>query len=65
MKPLAVTGVSSVKDEYLPALSPDAEIMFYTRKFTKKAKGDLVGREVEEFTWSLRPERITSFNFAF
>lgn len=62
MKPEAVLGVSSVKDEYLPALSPDAEIMFYTRKFTKKAKGDLVGREVEEFTWSLRPDLNGTFD---
>ena len=59
---VAVDGVSSVNDDYLPALSPDGEIMFYTRKFMKKAKGDLVSRQVEEFTWSHRTNINTDFD---
>ena len=62
LKPSPVDGVNSEKNEYLPALSPDSEIMFYTRKFTKKAKGDIVGREVEEFTWSMRADMNATFD---
>jgi outer membrane protein OmpA-like peptidoglycan-associated protein/tetratricopeptide (TPR) repeat protein len=54
MDPRIVEGVSSSDDDYLPAVSPDGEIMFYTRKMQKKAKGDLYSRDVEEFTWSRR-----------
>lgn len=54
--PERVSGVSSNGDDYLPCLSPDGEIMFYTRKFSKQAKGDLVARTVEELTWSFRPD---------
>ncbi len=56
MAPRIVEGVSSSADDYLPAVSPDGEIMFYTRKMQKKAKGDLYSRDVEEFTWSRRPD---------
>ncbi|MGB0423524.1 MAG: OmpA family protein [Flavobacteriales bacterium] len=62
MNPQSVAGVSSDKDDYLPALSPDSEIMFYTRKYMRKAKGDLVGREVEEFTWSMRANLNETFD---
>lgn len=57
-----VNGVSSEKDEYLPAISPDGEIMFYTRKYMKKSKGDIVSRQVEEFTWSHRSDINASFD---
>ncbi len=60
--PSLVDGVSSEKDEYLPALSPDSEIMFYTRHYMKKAKGDYVAKAVEEFTWSLRDDLNASFD---
>lgn len=60
--PMLVDGVSSEKDEYLPALSPDNEIMFYTRHYMKKAKGDLVSKDVEEFTWSLRGDLNAAFD---
>ncbi|MFT4660139.1 MAG: outer membrane protein OmpA-like peptidoglycan-associated protein [Patiriisocius sp.] len=49
-----VLGVSSSVDEYLPTLSLDNELMFYTRKFEKKAKGDFVSKMVEEFSMSSR-----------
>ncbi|NNK80548.1 MAG: OmpA family protein [Flavobacteriales bacterium] len=52
--PAKVNGVSGAWDEYLPMLSPDNENLFFTRKYNKKAKGDLYGREVEEFTASSR-----------
>ena len=52
--PNKVEGVSSNADEYLPMLSPDNEYIYYTRKYQRKAKGDLYGKEVEEFTMSHR-----------
>jgi len=60
--PKIVSGVSSKGDEYLPTLSPDNELMFYTRKYEKKAKGDIVARWVEEFTMSNRIDINTAFD---
>lgn len=60
--PLIVKGVSSEWDEYLPMLSPDNLLMFFTRKLEKKSKGDLYGREVEEFTLSRRDKPRGEFN---
>lgn len=61
-KPIVVTGVSGQGDEYLPMLSPDNELMFYTRKYSKKAKGDIVARQVEEYTVSQRKDINTEFD---
>ncbi|MFM7105200.1 MAG: hypothetical protein ACKOW8_06730, partial [Flavobacteriales bacterium] len=52
--PKKVEGVSTGSDEFLPLISPDGEIMFYSRKGQRQAKGDLVPRTVEEFSWSKR-----------
>ncbi len=61
-KPRVVTGVSSSGDEYLPMISPDNELMFYTRKYSKKAKGDYVAKQVEEFTMSRRLDINSDFD---
>jgi outer membrane protein OmpA-like peptidoglycan-associated protein/tetratricopeptide (TPR) repeat protein len=61
-KPVKVSGVSSNDDDYLPIISPDGEIMFYTRAMQKQSKGDVAPRMVEEFTWSLRPDINASFD---
>ena len=47
--PVRIDGVSTIADEYLPMLSPDNELIFFTRKEKVKAKGDLYAREVENF----------------
>ncbi len=60
--PIKVSGVSSSSDDYLPLISPDGEIMFYTRKFEKLAKGDFAPKIVEEFTWSKRPDINSNFD---
>ncbi|MDZ4823536.1 MAG: OmpA family protein [Flavobacteriales bacterium] len=60
--PIKVAGVSSDVDDYLPCISPDGEVMFYTRKLLRKAKGDAIGREVEEMTWSKRPDMNQAFD---
>jgi outer membrane protein OmpA-like peptidoglycan-associated protein/tetratricopeptide (TPR) repeat protein len=63
--PIKVAGVSSKNDDYLPLISPDGEIMFFTRKFEKQAKGDFSVRLVEEFTWSRRADINTTFDEGF
>ena len=61
-KPLKVFGVSSGDDDYLPLISPDGEIMFFTRKKFKQAKGDYETKMVEEFTWCKRTDINQEFN---
>ena len=50
--PTLVENVSSNRDEYFPMVSPDNEIIFYTRRVDRTAKGDIVSSIREEFTWS-------------
>lgn len=47
--PIRLENVNSQGDEYLPMLSPDNTLLFFTRKEKIKAKGDLYAREVETF----------------
>ena len=44
-----VENVSTEADEYLPMLSPDNELLFFTRVRKVRDKGDIVARDVEEF----------------
>jgi outer membrane protein OmpA-like peptidoglycan-associated protein len=53
--PHVVGGVSSPVDEYLPMISPDNELIFYTRKVDKTRPGDIKKTIVEELTSSGRP----------
>ncbi len=57
-----VAGVSTPNDEYLPNLSPDNELIFFTRVRSVQAKGDFVTRKVEELTWSKRTDAKGSFD---
>jgi len=59
--PVKVNRISTLNDEYLPMLSPDNEIIFFTRKSMKKAKGDLFAIEIEELVLGQR----THFDSAF
>ena len=52
-EPKVVPNVSSRNDEYFPMISPDNEIMFYTRKDTLR-DGGMVNKVVENFTFSQR-----------
>lgn len=61
-RPEKVLGVSSSDDEYLPMISPDGEIMFYTRTVYKQAKGDYTSKKFEEFSWSKRPDINAQFD---
>jgi len=57
-----VENVSSGSDEYFPMISPDNELMFYTRKSDKRTLGDIKGSIVEEFTFSSR--KAIGFDFS-
>ncbi|MFP5470455.1 MAG: OmpA family protein [Bacteroidia bacterium] len=50
--PQMVYNVSTEKEEYLPMLSPDNELLFFTRRYERKNLGDLVTTIVEELTLS-------------
>ncbi|MBK7382760.1 MAG: OmpA family protein [Flavobacteriales bacterium] len=62
LNPTVVANVSTTADEYLPMLSPDNELMFFTRKRQEKAKGDLVSRDVEELMEARREGGTGPFN---
>jgi outer membrane protein OmpA-like peptidoglycan-associated protein/tetratricopeptide (TPR) repeat protein len=61
LAPTVLANVSTPADEYLPMFSPDNELLFFTRKQTIRAKGDIVGREVEELTEARRKNRQEPF----
>jgi outer membrane protein OmpA-like peptidoglycan-associated protein len=49
--PEPVEGVSTPDDEYLPLISPDGEMMFFTRRYLKNDINSIYGeRMIEEFT---------------
>lgn len=60
--PVVVPNVSSKFDEYFPMLSPDNELIFYTRKVDKTNKGDMMKNIIEEFTYSERPNYMGKFD---
>jgi outer membrane protein OmpA-like peptidoglycan-associated protein len=60
--PQIVRNVSSKNDEYFPMISPDNELIFYTRKQDKRTLGDIKGNVVEEFTFSIRKNAFEDFN---
>jgi outer membrane protein OmpA-like peptidoglycan-associated protein len=50
--PESVEGISTAADEYLPIISPDNEIAFFTRRFSKESRNNLTQQLTEEFTFS-------------
>ena len=54
--PEIVSSVSSEKDEYFPMLSPDNDLLFYTRKVDRTRLGDISQNIVEEFTVSSKSD---------
>lgn len=62
LDPVPVPNVSTPSDEYLPMLSPDNEMLFFTRKRQVKAKGDIMAREVEELMEARRRSITDEFN---
>ena len=58
--PLPLTSLDN--DEYLPAISPDGSILFFTRASKLKARGDVVTKRIEELVWSKRSDSNTPFD---
>jgi outer membrane protein OmpA-like peptidoglycan-associated protein/tetratricopeptide (TPR) repeat protein len=46
--PKSLANVNTAAEEYLPMLSPDNELLLFTRLSKVKGKGDIVSRDVEE-----------------
>lgn len=60
--PVLVKNVSTAsKDEYLPIISPDNELIFYTQEFEYKAKGDMMTQTIQEFCQASRPSASAPF----
>jgi outer membrane protein OmpA-like peptidoglycan-associated protein/tetratricopeptide (TPR) repeat protein len=62
LDPRVLANVSTAADEYFPMLSPDNELLFFTRKSKVKAKGDIVSRDIEELIEARRPDPKADFN---
>lgn len=62
LDPQLVRNVSTPAREYLPMLSPDNELLFFTRVSQVRAKGDIVSREVEELTEARRGDVKADFD---
>lgn len=60
--PKVLSSVASRDQEYLPALSPDGTLLFFTRAGERKAKGDLVSKPFEKFTWARRESPDLDFD---
>lgn len=60
--PHIVNGVSTKADEFLPMISPDNELIFYTRRKDEKAPGDMHSKLRERFTASERTNTNSNFN---
>jgi len=54
--PVSIEGIATPNDEFLPLISPDNEIMLYTQRYNKLGMNDLVAREHEIFTLSMRED---------
>lgn len=50
--PKVILGISTENDEYLPVISPDQELAFYTRRYLKEGIDMLIPSYTEEFTYS-------------
>ena len=55
-EPHPIPATSLQEDEFLPALSPDGSLLFFTRRGKYKAKGDIVSTDMELFHWSFRDD---------
>ena len=54
--PKIVSGISTVFDEYLPIISPDQELSFFTRRSDKSSLNSITNTIVEEFVSSKKIE---------
>ena len=52
--PVPLSEVSQREDEYLPMISPDGRLLFFTRTFVEKDFWDVTSTRKELFSWSKR-----------
>ena len=60
--PSIVNRISTPLDEYFPMISPDNDLLFYTRKIDRTRLGDIASNVVEEFTISQKEGSSTTFS---
>ena len=51
-EPCIVDGISTENDEYLPIISPDQQLAFFTRRSNRKSLHSITSNSVEEFICS-------------
>ena len=61
--PMKVKNVSSPLDEYFPMISPDNDLLFFSRKVNRKNLGDISDNIQEELTLALKDESTLEFNY--
>lgn len=61
-KPDMVQKVSTTLDEYFPMISPDNDLLFYSRKVDRTRLGDIASNVVEEFTISEKQGENNTFS---
>ena len=59
--PAIVNRVSTELDEYFPMISPDNDLLFYSRKVDRARLGDIANNVVEEFTISSKEGSSNTF----
>lgn len=62
-QPSKVMQVSSPLDEYFPMISPDNDLLFFTRKVDRKNLGDIASNIREEFTLAYKLDAKGEFNY--
>ena len=62
--PVIVKGVSTKYDEYLPILSADQDLLFFTRRSINKTKQSITSNIIEEFVFSKKQDNIFSIGTA-
>ena len=60
--PKLVRNVSTSNNEYFPMISPDNELIFYTRKLDRSDLGSIRSNVLEEITFSARSSIESSFD---
>lgn len=62
--PRRLANINTPAEEYLPMLSPDNRLIFFTRKSKEKAKGDLYAKEVERFMMAEQQDKTNEYGQA-
>ena len=61
-EPKLVVNVSSTLDEYFPMISPDNDLLFFTRKVDRSNLGDIDANIKEEFSVATRNGQMMNFS---